>query len=215
MTKPRELVGEKFGRLTVVKRGKNNKYGQTRWHCVCECGNEKIITGNSLISGNTQSCGCLNKELISKRNLTHGLSKDKNGNKIRLYNIWIRMKQRCININCNDYKDYGDRGVSVCDEWMQDFESFYIWSMSNGYKENLSIDRKDVNGNYEPNNCRWVSQKTQARNKRNNHFINYNGESKTLSEWSEILGMDSGTLRMRLKNGWETSKAFNTPVKGM
>lgn len=118
----------------------------------------------------------------------------------RIYRIWRGMKDRCYNINSKDYKNYGGRGIVVCDEWLNDFMSFYNWSMNNGYDDSLTIDRIDVNGNYEPSNCRWVTQKQQQRNRRNNKLFTYNGEVHYLSEWCELLHLNQNTIYNRINN---------------
>lgn len=115
----------------------------------------------------------------------------------KLYNTWLHMKTRCYNKNYNRYDDYGGRGITICDEWINDFKAFYDWSMSNGYKDNLTIDRIDVNGNYEPDNCRWADRKTQANNRRNNVYLTYNGKTKTISQWSRELNIPENTIRSR------------------
>lgn len=208
-----ELVGKHFGRLTVLSRAGSDKRGEARWSCMCTCGNTTIANASSLKSGNTMSCGCISKELLLERNQTHGLCKDKNGKKPRLYNIWVRMRQRCCDANSSDYARYGGRGISVCSEW-SDFMTFYNWAMANGYKNNLSIERENVNGNYEPTNCSWITLKDQARNKRNSLFFTYKGEKKTLTEWSEILGLKYSTLRMKLRNGETLEKLFDVSGGG-
>lgn len=126
----------------------------------------------------------------------------------RLYNIWDTMKQRCLNANQKDYKNYGGRGITVSEEWLE-FSNFYNWSMANGYRDNLSVERVNVNGNYEPSNCLWVTTKEQARNTRRNHFYTYNGESKTIAEWSELSGIPPKTLRYRIINNWDAEDIFS------
>jgi len=149
-------------------------------------------------------------QALLRRNTKHGFAK--RGSKARLYNIWVRMKQRCFDPNTDDYKRYGGRGVTICEEWLR-FQYFHWWAVMNGYEDNLSIDRIDNDGNYEPGNCRWVSTSTQSRNKSNNHPITFRGEMKTLAEWSDILGIESSLLRYRLSH-WDIEKAFTYPIKG-
>ena len=208
MTKFIDLTGQKFGKLTVIKRAENNNRGQTQWLCQCECGNKKIILGNNLKNGTTKSCGCIQKEHRLKGfNKTHG------NTNTRLYRAWVHIKSRCYNIKVKDYKNYGGRGIIMCDEWLNDFMSFYNWAMANGYQDNLTIDRIDVNGNYEPNNCRWVDMKTQQNNRTNNNIICINGERKTLSNWLEYFNLRKDTYYRRIKAGWDTQKALITKTR--
>lgn len=202
MRKCIDLTNKKFGRLTVIKRVEN-KGKETCWLCKCDCGNEKIIKAKNLKSGTTQSCGCLHKEKTQKINYKHGLRKT------RLYNTWANMKKRCYNKNDKRYKNYGGRGIIMCDEWQNDFMSFYNWAINNGYKENLTIDRIDVNGNYEPNNCRWATIKIQANNTTTNHYITYNNETHTIAEWADILNINYAKLHARItKSKWNIERAF-------
>lgn len=207
----KDLTGKRFGRLTVTSRAENTKSGQTRWNCHCDCGNEKMIMGSSLRKGMTTSCGCYRKENLLKCSVKHGKKST------RLYTVWQDMKMRCINPNNEAYKNYGGRGITVCKEWF-DFENFYTWAMSSGYDENAefgkcTLDRIDVNGNYEPDNCRWVNMKSQANNMRKNVNLKYNGEMKTLREWCETLNLSYNTIYGRLMKGWDTRKAFETPIR--
>lgn len=183
-----DLSGKKFGKLTVLQRlRKNNKSG---WICLCECGNKVFSTTNRLLTGHSKSCGCL------KRNTIIFDKTDK-----RIYNIWKKMKDRCFIKNSKSYCNYGGRGITICEEWKASFESFRDWALNNGYSCDLTLDRINVNGNYEPSNCRWATRRQQATNKRNCHYLNYNGETKTLTEWAEECGIPTNTLKSKLKKG--------------
>lgn len=205
-----DLTGQKFGKWTVIKRNGVNSSGSVKWKCICECGNIGFVGSYALRSGESKSCGCYAKEITSKRskidNKIHGLT----GSKI--YHTWTNIKQRCSNPDCDNYSLYGGRGIKVCNEWKHDFMAFYNWSMSHGYIGNLSIDRIDVNGNYEPSNCKWSTSKEQARNRRSNHIITYNGETKTLIEWAEQYNIKFEALYGRIKNGWPIDKALTMPL---
>ena len=207
MSKIKDLTGQKFGRLTVIKIVGKDKYQNIIWLCKCDCGKDVSVRSASLLKGRTVSCDCYNKEKAKYAFKTHGLSKT------RLYRIWTGIKNRCFNENIPKYKNYGNRGIFVCDEWKNDFMSFYNWAMDNGYQDDLSIDRINVNGNYEPLNCRWITNKEQSRNKRNNNLITYNNETHCISEWAEILGFKPNDIYRRLKLGWCVEKIFNTPIK--
>lgn len=201
----KNLIGLRFGKLTVVKKCES-KNRRSMWLCKCDCGNEVELSRNHLSTGNTKSCGCLRKEAIKK---AISASTKHNGRHTRLYSVWITMKQRCYNENATDYENYGGRGIMVCPEWLNDFQAFYDWAMANGYAKNLSIERIDVNGNYEPTNCKWATMKEQSNNKRNNVFILFNGETKTISQLSQEYGVKYITLYNRIKRGWSIEKALN------
>lgn len=179
MKKVKDLTGQKFGRLTPLKFLRIEKH-KAIWLCQCDCGNFIEVRWVELTKGHTKSCGCLRKETCSNINKTH------NKTNTRLYSIWCDIKKRCYNKNSRCYKDYGGRGIAVCDEWKDDFVEFYNWSMSHDYNDTLTIDRIDVNRNYEPSNCRWTTYKQQARNTRRNRYFTINGETHCLSEWCEI-----------------------------
>ena len=154
-----DLTGKRFGRLLVVEKSES-KNGYAAWLCRCDCGNEKIISGNELRKGKAKSCGCLRKEVATKTFIKHGKTNT------LLYEVWKSMKARCNNLNNKRYSSYGGRGITVCDEWRESFQAFYDWAMINGYREGLSIDRIDNDGNYEPSNCRWATASEQQKNKR-------------------------------------------------
>jgi hypothetical protein len=201
-----DLTGQKFGRLKVIGRAENAKNGKARWICQCKCGEITISTGVDLRRGHTNSCKCMRIERIKKANTTHG------DTDTRIYNIWKCIKARTINPNASTYSDYGGRGISICKEWENDFQKFKKWALENGYSDDLTIDRINNEEGYSPNNCRWVNKKVQGNNKRNNHTITYNGETKTLTEWAEHIGISRGGLKERLnKLGWSIEKALTTP----
>lgn len=211
----RDLTGQRFGRLTVLKRGDDYIYpnGKTKvmWMCRCDCGKEKDISGSALTQGLTQSCGCYKSEMKRKQLTTHGeLAR---GNDSRLYLSWECMKARCYNPHNDYYHRYGGRGISVCEEWKRSFANFREWALSNGYKEGLTIDRINFDGNYEPSNCRWATSKEQANNKCTSHFVAYNGTTKTLSQWSEATGLSYPTLLGRIKRGWSVGEMLTTPQR--
>lgn len=185
-----DLSGKTFGYWTVVKRAENTKNGSAQWLCKCECGAERVIRAQALKNGTTKSCGCHKNDY----NRTHG------GKGTRLYECWRHMRYRCENPSNQAYEYYGGRGVSVCEEW-HDFASFRQWALANGYDDSLTIDRIDVDGNYEPSNCRWAGSKTQMNNRRNTRHYEMDGKSLTLSEWSRLTGIPSTTIYKRMKMG--------------
>lgn len=199
----KDLTGQKFGRWTVIARAENGDR-HTAWVCQCECGTNKVVEGMSLKNGDSKSCGCYHAEMMSEKFTTHGKS-----HRIRLYKTWANMKLRCFNPNTKCYEHYGGRGITVCDEWLK-FEPFYEWAMANGYTDDLTIDRIDANGNYEPSNCRWATMTEQARNKRQNTHFTYAGETHTISEWAQITGLSRTTIRSRIKRGWTIEQALRT-----
>jgi hypothetical protein len=209
MSKFIDITGQRFGRLTVLYREdfiKKDGKKETAYICKCDCGKTKKILAYNLKNGHTVSCGCQSLENRIKARTSHHLTGT------RIYRIWRGMKTRCENKNDYHYELYGKRGISLCNEW-QTFEPFYQWAINNGYKETLTLDRIDVNGNYEPSNCRWATQKEQSNNTRRNRRIVHNGISHTLSEWAEIANINPVTLANRIKTGWDFAKAISTPVR--
>lgn len=196
-----DLVGQKFGRLTVVKTTGKDKQGNYVWLCQCDCGNITKVRGYILKIGNTKSCGCLRKDIMTKKFRTHGMAKTTE------YKSWANMKNRCLNKNLDCYKYYGGRGIKVCDEWKNSFETFYK-DMGDKPK-GTNIDRIDNNGNYCKENCRWATRKEQMRNTRRNKMITYRKETMSLAEWAERLSINYPMLWQRLKRGWSIEKTFN------
>jgi hypothetical protein len=196
-------IGQRFGRLLVEVAG--HYCG-----CVCDCGNVISVRRDHLKSGATQSCGCLHSERSSARtdklhkaNVTHG----KTGT--RLHGIWLSIKQRCGNPNNPAFKDYGARGIAICDRWL-DFNNFF---KDMGEPAPLmTIDRINVNGNYEPSNCRWASRQEQMLNTRTVKLFTYNGETKSLGQWSREIGIPRRTLENRVRLGWSMKEVVETPV---
>lgn len=188
MTKEVDITGKKFGKLTAVK-----KIDSRYWLFRCDCGKEKKIKKTNVVCGITKSCGCLWYKEVALGNRKHGMSKT------RLYECWRDMRNRCYLKTRYDYKRYGGRGIVVCDEWKNKFESFYDWAINNGYKDNLTLDRIDVNGNYCPKNCRWSTKKEQATNRRTTVMIEYNGETHSKKDWAIKFGKPSWEWYNRLK----------------
>lgn len=199
-----DLTGQRFGRLTVVKRAPDHftKSGSriTMWHCACDCGEEKNVTANALRKGVTISCGCYAREInsirTSERNrkmaTKNGLSKEK------LFHVWNAIRHRCYFETDDFYHIYGGRGIRMCDEWKEDYSAFKEWALKNGWKDGLSIDRIDNNGPYCPENCRWATAKEQANNRRSNRLFSAFGVTLNIQQWSERLGIPYNKLRYRL-----------------
>ncbi len=203
MPKLIDLTGQKFGRLTVLERTGNSTDGKARWICECECGNVLVVQGNHLREGVTRSCGCLAIETRT----THGLANTK------IYHTWIAIKQRCLNPNSTNFYLYGERGITICDEWL-DFQNFYdyVSKLDNYGEEGYTLDRIDVNGNYEPGNVRWANSKTQHRNTRRSVFVDYYGVKMMITDVAKLTGISENTLRSRARIGLTGEKLFR-PVK--
>lgn len=196
--------GMKFGLLTIISfshKNSEHKY----WNCICDCGNTKIVKQKFLVSGTTKSCGCL----ANSNGKKHGMYGS------RIYRIYRGMWSRCHYTDKEEYKCYGGRGIQVCEEWLDKkdgFTNFYNWSMENGYSDTLSIDRIDVNGNYCPENCRWVDTKTQSTNKTTTKYITFNNQTKALCEWAKLSGNSRTVISTRLKRGWSVEDAIFYPA---
>ena len=203
----KDLTGRRFGHLIAEKMNNRSNNGNM-WLCKCDCGNETLVLSTNLLKGHSKSCGCLRVDTIVKQNRTHGMAKT------RLYNTWSNMKTRCANEGRSMYYTYGGRGIKVCEEWNDSFESFYKWAMENGYKDSLSIDRIDNDGDYSPENCRWSTSQQQARNKQTTIRIMYRGQTKTLKEWCDKYNLNYHTAYRRLRKGWGIKKLLTeNPLK--
>ena len=201
-----DLIGQKFGRLIVIKKMANNKHRQSMWLCRCDCGKEKIICGGDLKNGHTRSCGCFNREKITK----HGHYQ--NNKKSQIYSSWDSMIGRCTNPNDRDYRNYGGRGITVCERWRK-FVNF-LKDMGEHPTDKHSIDRIDNDKGYCQSNCRWALPKEQARNRRTNRLISHGGRTLCLIEWAEECNIRYRTLHHRIFTlKWSIEKALTTPVK--
>lgn len=196
-----DITGHVFGRLTVIERNGISREGQAAWRCLCECGTTKTIAGYSLRRGDSASCGHPRHRNPRK---THGLSGT------NIYDVWRGIKKRCENKTNKNYHNYGGRGISLCERW-HSFAAFHedMGPRPNGY----TLDRINNNGNYEPGNCRWTTWAVQAQNKRCAHWIAYNGETKSLTEWSKELSIPISTLNERLRRGWSIEKTIRVPLR--
>ena len=207
-----DMTGQKYGKLTVLERV-GTKSHSSQWMCICDCGNKVVVGRNNLIHNHTKSCGCLkHREAVNR---THGQSET------RLYFVWRNMLNRCFNSKVRDYPNYGGRGITVCQEWKEDFQVFSDWAFANGYngtakRGEYTLDRVDTNGNYEPSNCRWITIKEQTNNQRSNHVVIFNGEKYTLAQLAEATGIPYKTLHKRInKLGWDVEKAATTKPRVM
>lgn len=201
-----------YCRTPIEDDGMRTAKKQVMWHCVCDCGKHVHVPTSYLTTGDTRSCGCLFMDTCRQPNtLRHG-DASPNGKHIRVYESWHQMKKRCNNPNDHNYSRYGGRGITVCDEWER-YENFRDWALENGYSDELTLDRIDVNGNYEPSNCRWADAITQGNNRRDNRRVEYCGETHTLKEWSRITGISDGVIAKRIDYGWSVEDSLTKPTR--
>lgn len=196
-----EMTGRRFNRLTVISETTRIHPKRPMYICLCDCGTMKNVEGRRLREGVVKSCGCLSKETTKSRSTTHGMTDSVE------YKVWCGIKRRCLNKNDKRFQSYGGRGIKICDSWKNSFESFFS---DMGYRpDGFSIERIDVNGDYEPKNCKWIKLSSQASNKRSNIRITYNNTTRILSEWSMLTGIKPGTISARLNRGWSIKKSLS------
>lgn len=202
-----DLTGKRYGKLTVIRRYPEDCNGHPAWECICDCGNRKIVEGALLRYGVVKSCGCLRAEQNRNTKTTHGMAKSK------LYAVWNNMKRRCYKEKTESYKRYGARGIIVCDEWRNSFESFKKWADESGYQDGLSIDRIDNDGNYCPENCKWSTVKEQNNNRGVSLMITYKGKTQNLASWCEELNLPYFRTWQRIvQYGYTFEDAITMPV---
>lgn len=198
----RDITGERYGKLTVVRYEGRAKNGHSLWLCKCDCGRETIVSRSNLQGGHQVSCGCKRRKQASEMNLTHGSSHT------RLYSIWSNMITRATNPKGTAYHRYGGRGVIMCPEWRNSFQAFKDWALANGYADGLTIDRIDNDGIYEPSNCRWVTWSEQFNHRSNSRLVTYQGETLTIAQWAEKLNLSKTMLYQRFEAGWPSERAL-------
>lgn len=198
-SKIRDLTGEKYNMLTAIRIAQHNP---VKWECKCDCGRLCIVESRNLTHGRQKSCGCLSH----KGHPTH------NQCYTRVYRIYAKIKRRCFVVDDPAYPKYGGRGITMCEEWRRSFEAFSEWAYANGYRENLTIDRIDNDGNYSPENCRWADNFSQSNNRRNSIICTLSGKTQTLSQWCREKKMSYKVVWYRLSQGWDFEDAITTPV---
>lgn len=195
-----DLTGQRFGRLIVIHRTTTTSYGGIRWCCKCDCGQTRFVFGHALRHGQTQSCGCWNREKAT----THGMTNTPE------FTVWEMMIQRCTNKNHTSYPDYGGRGIAICQRWLSSFQNFFD-DMGQRPTPVHTLERTDNSRGYNPNNCRWATPLEQGANKRNNHHITFNDETLTLSQWARRCGISKSTILKRLQHGWSAERTLSEP----
>ena len=203
-----DLTGKRFGRLVITGRApdyiQENGRKRVQWKCLCDCGKEFVTNADALKAGKTSSCGCLKHEFMINKFATHHETDSK------LYGVWCAIKRRCYNKNSTYYEEYGGRGITMCDGWRDHYEAFRDWAHASGYTDKLTIDRIDNDEGYSPENCRCVDCVAQANNRRSNINITYNGETHTLTEWADIVGVNPKTMFSRYYAGWSIERMLTT-----
>jgi hypothetical protein len=205
-TEVKDIRGRRFGRLLVQEFAGINSAGLAAWNCLCDCGKTKILPGAYLTGGRTKSCGCYRQDKARADHTTHGMTHTKE------FTIWSGIRERTLNPNYHHFADYGGRGILMCPEWLNSFETF-LSDMGDRPSANHSIDRRDNDKGYYKENCRWATGKEQSRNRRDNHLVTYKGETLPLSAWTERLGFRKMTLRNRIVSGWDLERAMTEPEK--
>ncbi len=206
MAKIKDLTGKVFSRLTVIEKMPHVPCERIQWKCLCECGEEKIVKGIYLTTGKTKSCGCFQQEMRGASSRTHGMSQT------REFVTWVKMRRRCSNKIDSRFASYGGRGITVCEDWDASFEAFYR-DMGDRPSSKHSLDRKDNDGNYCPENCRWATAIEQNNNKRTNRMLTLGNITDTMSNWSRVTGINLGTLHTRLKTkGWSVERTLTAEV---
>ena len=198
-----DITGKKYGKLKVIEEAER-KNKRIMWKCLCDCGNVTVVSSNNLKYGHTQSCGCYQRKRTKEGHIKHG------GTYTRLFTIYQGMKRRCYSEKEPNYRKYGGRGIKICEQWLGDngFENFRKWAFENGYNDNLTIDRIDFNGNYEPSNCRWGDFVQQANNRRSNRVVEYKNQRKTIAEWSRETGIPAYNISYRLRKNKPLEEVF-------
>ena len=204
-------TGMRFGRLSIVKELDVVVYasgGRSRkFLCMCDCGRESVVSLCNLRNGTTRSCGCYLRDILSKRNRTHGMRHH------TLYSVWTNMITRCCNTNAVNFRNYGGRGIGICVEWKKSFAHFSDWALSHGWKEGLQIDRINNNGHYEPQNCRFVTNSVNGRNRRNNRLLTFDGVTLCAADWADRIGVEQHIIECRLRRGWSIERTLTQKVR--
>jgi hypothetical protein len=197
MSKKLDIIGKKYGKMTVLSEGGRTNFGKVKFICKCDCGNTKEVIGSGLLRGTTTSCGCVHRAMISALGKSCGDGMPM----CRLKKIFKAMNTRCYNKNSTGYKYWGGKGVTICDEWKDNYKAFHDWAIVNGYRDDLSIDRIDHEMGYIPSNCRWATDKEQANNMSSNHVVYFNFEQYTMTQFAELIGTKRDAIKHLFDKG--------------